>query len=174
MRSTPSRAAAALALIGICSASLASAPLLRDPFTLRLAIDDERAIEYQVPASPYVVAPGAVQLYPGEELLLECTLESKSIVGFEVVDVPRHPKRTLIVYFKQVKKNDGQLVMILYVENPFEENLGFDMIAFPLSKGGWVEQEAWPIEAGGAGSELWDEPVLTLTLYNFRLGVELE
>ena len=46
------------------------------------------------------------------------------------------------------------------------------MLAVPPSRGEWVAQEAWPVEALGAGSELWDEAVLTVTLYAFALEPE--
>ena len=141
----------------------------RNPFTLKLAVDNDQFYKMEVGKSDYFVKENTIQIYPTEKLNVEVELKSDTIYSMQVVEKIINPKRTIQIEFKQNikdKKSDG---MMLIVKNPFDKKLNYNALMYIVGHNKWIPTSIIPILPNLVNYETWNDVIITLVLEKWRL-----
>ena len=164
-----------LAFIVISSITYAQNDLPeREPFTLKLAVDQEQFYEVAIDKTPYFILDNVLQIYPGEKLLVEAEVKSDSIISMKVVKEMKFPEKTIIIDFKQIIKEGGREheQMFLEVKNPFEKYLNYSAMMYIVGHDEWIDTSIIPIFPKILGLEMWSDVIITITLHSWRIQTE--
>ena len=142
--------------------------LQRISYKQSLAVDNNSTFEQQVPAGPYVLPNHGIQIFPGETIFIEISLNNSDIVGFKAVRKIADPKHTLVLSLKQVSEKGIHKQMMLTVFNPFEKELTYRAVMSTLRNKNWTETDVWPVQPKLSGIEMWPDLILSLGLSDWR------
>ena len=140
----------------------------REAFTLKLAVDKEQFYEVEVEPEPYFVAQKSLQLYAGDELLIEAEIAGDTIASMKVVKAIKYPERTIKIEFRQTTEDNKHDQMILSVHNPFKRQLMYDAAMFIVGHNEWVTTSIVPVFPGISGYETWHDVIISLVLHSWR------
>ena len=101
---------------------------VRPSFILRLAIDEQRRWQVEIPQRPYIIENNAVQIFPGDRLLIEAIVVGNEITKLLVVNELRDLNNTIILEFWQNTYEENSLIhqyMWFNVINPFDRIMEF-------------------------------------------------
>jgi len=140
----------------------------REPFVLKLAVDNEQFYQMDVPKSKYFVKENIIQIYPTEKLNIEVEIKSDTIFSMKVVQKIVEPKRTIqIEFFQNIteKKPEG---MMLKVTNPFNRKLNYNAMMYIVGNNKWISTSIIPIQPNLMNFEMWNDVIITLVLEKWR------
>ena len=133
-----------------------------------LAVDNNSILEQQVPGSPYVFPDKTIQIYPGETIYIEISLNNTEITGFKAVKEIKDSSHTMIINFKQISENGVHKRMILTINNPFGKKLLYHALMSTLGNKSWTETDVLPVEPKLSGIEMWPDVILSLGLGHWK------
>jgi len=142
---------------------------LREPFTLKLAVDGENYYEESIKGSSYFVHNKTLQIYPSEKLYIEVEIKSDTIYSMKVVRTNLNPKKTIEVEFKQFVKDRKSEGMMLNVNNPFDKVLKYKALMYIVGHDKWIRTSIIPIQPRLSGFETWNDIIITLALEDWQL-----
>ncbi|RZM30326.1 MAG: hypothetical protein EOO88_01165 [Pedobacter sp.] len=147
-----------------------SSVLTRTPYQLTLAVDGKTYYEEQIKAVPYIFPNKSVQVYPGETIYLEVTLNDGEITAMNPVKEIVRPKATLTLQFVQKTEKKKHSLMMLTVENPFPFDLTYEALIFTFSQKKWSKTSIIPVRAGLSGIEMWPDLITSIALGNWKFA----
>ena len=155
---------------GICSAQ-EQAISNRGALKLRLFVDDENFYEDDVKAGPYFVKEGVIQVYPGERLYVDAKVgEGGVLTDMHVVTTPKDTAKVIILEFVQHANGRQHEMMMLTVNNPYDDDLHYSAIAYFLKHGQWGETTTIPVGARISAFESWPDVIVTMALSDWKVG----
>lgn len=140
----------------------------RKPFTLQLAVDEENFYESKIDASPYVKGPNILQIYPGEVVYLEVDIKYGKIERLRSVKKNIHPDKTLSISLTQKVAGKKHEMMLLKVENPFENDLTYTTDILVMQNNKWITTNVLPVKAKLASYEMWPYVIVSAALSDWK------
>jgi hypothetical protein len=142
---------------------------IRENFVLELAVDGKQYYVDTIKSAAYFVADKVLQIYPGDNLLIEATINADTITSMKVVKENRNPKNTIEISFDQEVEAKVHKMMMLKIKNPFEQELSYDAIMYVVGKDTWLKTSTIPIKPGLTNFETWPNVIISLGLSNWEL-----
>lgn len=140
----------------------------REPFVLKLAVDNEQYYQMDVEKSKYFVKENILQIYPTEKLNVEVEIRKDSIYSMKVVKKIVEPKRTIQIEFLQNLKDKKPEGMMLKVTNPFDRKLNYNAMMYIVGNNNWHSTSIIPILPNLVNYETWNDVIITLVLEKWR------
>lgn len=140
--------------------------VFREPFTLKLHVDEEHYFEKKVGRIPFV-DKGDVYLFKGEEFGLTLDIQNNSIRSVRYQ--PNLKKAEVILTFTQEVQPDGTAMMMLQIHNHTKCILVMDALMVVLKREEPVTTTILPVQPGKFGWESWPHPIVQLVLRNIRI-----
>lgn len=148
------------------SSESASAAVFRDPFTLKLHVDNGPDYEEHFDKAPYV-ADNAVYLFAGDSFGINLAISGDEIS--DVTYVKNAGKADVAFHFKQMRSH-GRNMMLLMIQSKLKRNLPMDAsMTVPGAKGSY-KTSILPLGAGLSSFESWPQPIIQVVLKNFRFA----
>ncbi len=143
----------------------------RDIIALTLSIDSIHYYQDTIKPGPYLVGPepGILQMYPGEHIFLELTIDNGIVKNTRVVRENKRPKSTVEISFKQVTEGKKHQQMMLCIFNPFDMNLSYEANIFTLEGNKWEKTSVLPILSEISSYETWPYVIVSIALNNWKL-----
>jgi hypothetical protein len=139
----------------------------RTAFKLKLPVNKNSVYEMDVPSSPFVRNKNIVQIYPGETLFLEATIQDSVIRLTSVKDI-KHPEKTITISLVQNATKKTHENMMLKVSNPFDKDLTYAARIFLMEANKWVSTSVLPVRAGISSFEMWPDVIITIGLSDWK------
>jgi hypothetical protein len=147
-----------------------AAQVFRDPFTLKLRLNNKDNYQKQFDKVPYVDG-GDVYLFLGDKFGVNVTVSGDEITGLTYVQNP--DKADVGFEFSEpvVKggKNPGAMMMLI-IHNKLKRQLFIDALMTLPQKDGIYNTDIVPLHAGMSDFESWPQPIVQLVLWNFRFA----
>ncbi len=140
----------------------------REPFVLKLAVDNEQFYQMDIPKSKYFVKENIIQIYPTEKLNIEVEIKNDTIYSMKVVEKIVEPKRTIQIEFLQNVKDKKPEGMMLKVTNPFDRKLNYNAMMYIVGHNKWLSTSIIPILPNLVNYETWNDAIITLVLEKWR------
>nr|WP_315184273.1 hypothetical protein [uncultured Flavobacterium sp.] len=140
----------------------------REPFVLKLAVDNEQFYQMDIPKSNFFVKENIIQIYPTEKLNVEVEIKNDTIYSMKVVDKIVEPKRTIQIEFLQNVKDKKPEGMMLKVTNPFDRKLNYNAMMHIVGHNKWLSTSIIPILPNLVNYETWNDVIITLVLEKWR------
>ncbi|CAD0008165.1 hypothetical protein [Flavobacterium salmonis] len=140
----------------------------REPFVLKLAVDNEQFYQMDIPKSNFFVKENIIQIYPTEKLNVEVEIKNDTIYSMKVVDKIVEPKRTIQIEFLQNVKDKKPEGMMLKVTNPFDRKLNYNAMMYIVGHNKWLSTSIIPILPNLVNYETWNDVIITLVLEKWR------
>lgn len=140
----------------------------RETFSLKLAVDGEQYYGMDVQKSPYFVKDKILQIYPGDDLLIETEIKGDTIFSMKVVKENKFPERTITLKFNQETNGKAHEQMMLSVQNPYDRSLVYDAAMFRVGSDKWMGTSIIPIYPKLTSYETWADVIISLVLTNWR------
>jgi hypothetical protein len=140
----------------------------REPFVLKLAVDNEQFYQIDIPKSKYFVKENIIQIYPTEKLNIEVEIKNDTIYLMKVVEKIVEPKRTIQIEFLQNVKDKKPEGMMLKVTNPFDRKLNYNAMMYIVGHNKWLSTSIIPILPNLVNYETWNDVIITLVLEKWR------
>lgn len=140
----------------------------REPFILKLAVDNDQFYQMNVEKSKYFVKENIIQIYPTEKLNVEVEIKNDTIFSMKVVDRIIEPKRTIQIEFLQHVKDKKPEGMMLKVTNPFGRKLNYNAMMYIVGHDKWISTSIIPIQPNLVNYETWNDVIITLVLEKWR------
>jgi hypothetical protein len=140
----------------------------REPFVLKLAVDNEQFYQMDIPKSKYFVKENIIQIYPTEKLNIEVEIKNDTIYSMKVVEKIVEPKRTIQIEFLQNVKDKKPEGMMLKVTNPFDRKLNYNAMMYIVGNNKWLSTSIIPILPNLVNYETWNDVIITLVLEKWR------
>lgn len=140
----------------------------REPFVLKLAVDDEQFYQMDIPKSKFFVKENIIQIYPTEKLNIEVEIKNDTIYSMKVVEKIVEPKRTIQIEFLQNVKDKKPEGMMLKVTNPFDRKLNYNAMMYIVGHNKWLSTSIIPILPNLVNYETWNDVIITLVLEKWR------
>jgi hypothetical protein len=154
---------ACVALI-IAPFGMAAEVVFREPFTLRLHVDEAHYYEAAVAPVPYV-HEGTIYLFSGETFGVDLGLSDGVITGISYV--PAFEKADLAFEFRQ-EIMDGKPMMLLKITTRTPARIFMSALMTIPERQGILETSILPIEPGLSNFESWPHPIVQLALHELR------
>ncbi|RPI74815.1 MAG: hypothetical protein EHM45_17125 [Desulfobacteraceae bacterium] len=140
----------------------------REPFTLKLAVDDTIFYQAEIKSAPYVLPENHIQIYPGEKILVEVELIENEIVSMKPVKENLNPEKTITITFTQQVDEKKHKFMMSAVYNPFGMQLEYQVNMYLMKYKKWAPTHVLPIKAKSSVSESWPNILTFLDLYGWQ------
>ena len=140
----------------------------RDSFRLSMPVGNDTYYESSIPASPFIVGPKVLQLFPGETVLLEIEEKDGLISNIKTVKENRNPDRTIEISFAQNSDGKAHSNMMLMVKNPFKRDFMYNAIIRLMKPDKWVKTSIIPVKSGLFGIETWPDVIVSIALSDWR------
>lgn len=146
------------------------AQVFRDPFTLKLRLNNRDNYQKQFDRVPYVDG-GDVYLFLGDKVGVNVTVTGDEITGLTYVQNP--DKADVGFEFSEPVVKGGKTpgaMMMLSIQNKLKRRLFLDAMMTVPTKNGIYGTDILPIPAGLGDFESWPHPIVQLVLWNFRFA----
>ena len=140
---------------------------MRDSFTFSMPVGKDSFYVSHIPASPFVVGPKILQIFPGETVFIEVERSNGVITAISSVKENKNPEKTLEISFVQNLENNFHSHMMLKVKNPFKQDLSYEAMIH-LVKGKWINTSIMPVKAGIWGYEMWPDIITSIALSEWK------
>jgi len=140
----------------------------REPFVLKLAVDNEQFYQMDIPKSKYFVKENIIQIYPTEKLNIEVEIKNDTIYSMKLIEKIVEPKRTIQIEFLQNVKDKKPEGMMLKVTNPFDRKLNYNAMIYIVGNNKWLSTSIIPILPNLVNYETWNDVIITLLLEKWR------
>lgn len=144
-----------------------STPTFREPFTLKLRVDQEHYYEQHFDKVPYV-AKNDVYLFVDDHFGINLTDIKAEFLA--VTYQPDSKKADVQFVFTQETAGKGRLMMLLSVQNKLTRGFSYDALMTIPSRKEILETHVLPVEARLSNYESWPHPIVQLVLRNFRFS----
>lgn len=134
-----------------------------------LFIDNDQYYEDNLKDIPYIFEKSVLRLYPNEKVFLECEIDNDKLINLKVVKEIKKPKNTITISFDQIHDKKIHKYMALKVVNPFDRDLKYSAIVYPLSIKKYVQTNILPVPAKLTSYESWPDLIPTIILKDFIL-----
>jgi hypothetical protein len=141
-----------------------SETVLRDPFTLKLKLNDGSNFEQRFDQVPYV-KDGSVYIFSGEAFGIAVKTD-----GDKITDVSYEKDATkddILLKFEQMSTGKTTMMM-LTIQNKLKQDVQLDASMRLPKRDGAYKTSILPVLAGKSGFESWPHPIAVLELRNFR------
>jgi hypothetical protein len=142
--------------------------LSRDSSVLAMPVDDGSFFESRIPASPFIVGPKILQLFPGETVFIEIEQSNGIITDIKSVKENKNPDKTLEISFIQNAEGKKHSNMTLKLKNPFKKDLSYEATIRLMKTGKWVKTSIIPVKAGLMGFEIWPDVIISIALNEWK------
>ncbi len=137
----------------------------RDPFTLKLRMDDEHYYRQKLDKIPYVYR-NDVYLFSGEAFGIDLAIADGRV---QRVNYRKKPEGADIeLRFGQRMVKGKKWIMLLMIKSNLTEPVYLDGFMTLPGKQGIYETPILPLQPGVKGYESWPHPIAQLVLRNFR------
>jgi hypothetical protein len=141
--------------------------------SIHLKIDEKDEINFQSPEESPVWDGGLLEIYPGETIYLEAEIEGGELRFKRAVPEVRDPAQTFIFRFYQrgsgFSKADPQSGMVLEIDNPFSEDIKFNVGMVLPTKRKYTATTSCPVFSKIKLIEHWPHPIMVIALKNGRV-----
>jgi hypothetical protein len=144
----------------------------RTAYKLKVAVDPGHYYEEDIEASPYIIEPNILIVYPGEVVFMEIDEKDGVISGMRCVKTIKHPEKTLKVRFTQEVAKGRHEIMALEIANPFERELSYDANLMVMNSRKWVKAPVSRINPKSQTSEMWPDIVTSIALSGWKFGAK--
>lgn len=144
------------------------APVLREPFTLKLRVDKDHFYEERYDRRIPYVSENEVYLFSGDRFGVNVTIRNNRIM--QVTYQPDPAKADVLFAFEQLKETQKGTGMILNIQNGLKQRLIMDALMTVTDKKEVFKTSILPVEAGKSGVESWPHPIVQLVLGNLQLA----
>ena len=141
----------------------------RDPFTLKLAVDETNSYQEDIKSSAYISNDNVIKLHPGEKIYVEIELVKEEITSMKTVKENLKPTKTVTIAFSQLTKEKKHEAMTLEIQNPFDKKLEYQISMLIMEHNMWVSVDVSPVEPKGSAYEIWPGMFVTIALSNWEL-----
>lgn len=149
-----------------------TARLKRTPRKLVMPIDQHTQYAQELTADAYLLPDNSLQIYPGDTVYIEITLEGNDIKNIVAVKENVHPEKTLVVIFTQTVEKHKHEMMILDVSNPFKQTLTYKAKMFVLKGNRWIDTDVIPVQGTLHGFETWPNVIVSLGLSGWQFQAQ--
>jgi hypothetical protein len=112
----------------ICTSQTVQMSNSRQDYHMHLTIDADMVYEATIKESQYIVMDSIIQIYPGEKLFVEAEFKKGSQPTLKVVSNVVDNNKTMTLVFLQESSDKKHKQMVLTIDNPFEQKIGFNAI----------------------------------------------
>jgi len=142
--------------------------VFREPFTLKLSVDDEHYYEQRFPRTPYVIE-GGVYLFKGERIGVTLLVHNGKVSAVRYQ--PDLSKADAIFELSQGSGSERSPAMMLTIENRTKFTLSIQaLMTIPGGKEP-AETSILPVGAGLKNFESWPHPIVQLLLHDLQVGI---
>jgi hypothetical protein len=145
--------------------TLAADVVFREPFTLRLHVDEEHYYEAEIDSVPYVHGE-VIYLFAGDTFGVDLGLRNGAIT--ELSYVAASEKADLGFEFRQIIREDGSQGMLLKITNNTKERISMHALMIVPEREDILETSILSLEPGLFGFEFWPHPIVQLALHELR------
>jgi len=146
--------------------SVASKLVFRDPFVLKLRVDNQHYYEQHIDKVPYVSGDD-VYLFAGDSFGINVTIHDNMIMG---IVYQSDPDKADVAFSFMQEQSSGGPMMILVTRNRLEHKLHCDALMTVPDKEGIFDTNILPVGPGLSSYETWPHPIVQLVLRNFRFA----
>lgn len=140
--------------------------VFREPFTLKLGVDDAHFYEQKIDRRIPYVHEDAVLLFCGERFGVKLTKSQGRIT--HVTYEPDEKAADLFFVFHQEKVSD-HLATLLEIKNHTGDTVYLDAAMVVLNRQTPVRTSLLPVQAGITSYEMWPHPIVQLMVHDIRL-----
>jgi glycine cleavage system H lipoate-binding protein len=144
----------------------------REAYKVKLAVDKKTSYESEIKVTPYFVQDQVLQLYPGEDILLEAELDNGKIKSVKVVKENLHPEKTITISFSQLVEKKMHDMMMMKLTNPFKQQLIYKARILLFKSNKWASTTTVPIMPGISSFETWPDIITSIALLDWSLQGE--
>jgi hypothetical protein len=148
----------------------ANAPVLRQPFTLKLKVDKDHYYEERFDRHIPYVSENEVYLFLGDRFGVNLTVRNDRII--DVRYQPDVAKADVWFSFEQPKELPGGLGMTLAIENKMKRGVSMEGLMSMPNKKEVFKTSIQSVQAGKGGLESWPHPISQLVLGNLQITKE--
>jgi len=141
----------------------------RQPFQLKLLIDDSKSFSLPVNETDYVINDTILYIFAGEKLFVESTLTNNRVTKLRVVNEIKDPSKTFVIDFQQKTTGKVHQMMSLTISNPYNKQLRYKAMMNLLQNNKWVNTSVYPVLPNIKAIEMWQAPITMLALGSFEL-----
>ena len=141
----------------------------RKAFSLELAVDNDSFFNAEIGESPYILKDNTVQIYPGEKLFIEATLENGKIVSLRCVNENKNIERTIEIKFEQITEERLHKFMMLTIKNPFDKTLKYSAFILLMKYKKWIKTSVLDINPGLTNFESWPDIITSIAINGWEL-----
>lgn len=139
--------------------------VFREPFTLRVKVDQDHYYEEHYEKRIPYAAENDVYLFSGESFGINLRIDGNKI---DVTYQPDFKKADVWFTFNQPKELGG-VSMMLIIQNKLKSELQMDALMTLPGKKDIYKTSIVPIMAGLSDYESWPHPIVQIVLRNFRV-----
>lgn len=150
---------------GLTSAQPSTNVVFREPFTLKLHVDEKHYYEQEFSRIPYVFK-NDVYLFKGDFFGVDFQITNGVIRGVSYQSDTNKAAATFR-FAQEIK--DGDTMMLLVIENHTKHKLFIDALMTVPKQDRPRKTSILPIESGLSNYESWSHPIVQLVLRNIRL-----
>lgn len=140
----------------------------REPFTLKLLVDNDQFYQMNVDKSKYFVKENILQIYPSEKINIQVEIKNDTIFAMTVVKKIAESKTTIQIEFVQNVKDNKSEGMMLKVTNPFGRKLNYNAMMYIVGHDKWLSTSIIPILPNLVNYETWNDVIISLVLEKWR------
>jgi hypothetical protein len=139
---------------------------LRDPFDLKLKLQDGSDYEEHFDRVPYI-KDGTVYIFPGEKFGVRVSTTGEELSGLQYMkDSGKADLRLQLAEHKA----GGKVTMMLVIESKLKQTLYMDALMHLPNRKGAYKTSILPVHGGKSGFESWPQPITALELKNLRFS----
>jgi len=140
----------------------------RPAHTLKLHLDDGRAVDVPVPSLPYVHRD-IVHALPGDDFYVAADERGGRLVNMRYVAPPATPKDALHIRFRQEQIKGGHWMMVAHITSHFSHTLAYHAATQGSPSRPSRRTSVCPLHPGAGVFESWPNAILFLHLKDFRV-----
>jgi len=152
---------------GLTDSVAQASPLFRDPFTLKLHLENGDTYVEHFDKVPFV-ADNVVYLFAGDNFGINLSANGDEISGVTYQKDPR--KSDMVFKFTQEKSIDGRFMMLLTISSKLKHQVSLDALMTLPGKKGVYKTSILPVGPGLSNFESWPHPIVQLALRNFHFS----
>jgi hypothetical protein len=141
----------------------------REAFVLKVERNAKQFYAQQVNQVMYFVVDQTLQIYPYEKVNVEVETRADTIYSMKTVDKNLFPERTIEIEFCQTVENHVARPTQLWIKNPFNKKLKYNVIAYSVEDREWQTTNK-SAKANWSSNEIWHTQVVSsLVLKDWKL-----
>jgi hypothetical protein len=144
----------------------------REPFTLKLAIDNEYFYEEEILKTPYFEKKYILRIYPSEHINIEVEFLNNSIYSMKVVKENLYPEKTIEISFEQIQNGRLNETMQFHIKNPFDNVFTYKVLMVVFGSDELILTRVLPVSPKSKNIEFWESVIISLILADWKIEVD--